>query len=83
MAFCPLGNSDHVVFAVSINFLSNSQKDTPFHSIAYDYSCPDWDSLDDHLRHVPWEDTFKLCTFAAASELFEWGQAGRCIYLSM
>ena len=40
MAFPPLGNSDHVV-SVSIDFPSNSQRDAPFHRIAYDYSCAD------------------------------------------
>ena len=25
----------------------------------YDFSHPDWNSLHDHLRHVPWEDIFK------------------------
>ena len=35
MAFLPLGNSDHVVFSVSIDFPSNSQRDAPFHRIAY------------------------------------------------
>ena len=39
MAFPPLGNSDHVVVSVSIDFLTNSQQDAPFHRIAYDYSC--------------------------------------------
>ena len=38
MAFRPLGNSDHVVVSVSIDFPSNSQQDAPFHRIAYDYS---------------------------------------------
>ena len=38
MAFPPLGNSDHVTTTVSIEFLSNSQRDAPFHRIAYDYS---------------------------------------------
>ena len=38
MAFPPLGNSDHVVVSVSIDFTSNSQWDAPFHRIAYDYS---------------------------------------------
>ena len=42
MAFPPLGNSDHVVVPVSIDFPSNSQRDAPFHSIAYDYSRTDW-----------------------------------------
>ena len=48
MAFLPLGNSDHVVVSVSIDFPSNSQWDAPFHRIAYDYSCADWDGLCDH-----------------------------------
>ena len=41
MAAPPLGNSDHVVASVSINFPSNSQRDALFHRIAYDYSCAD------------------------------------------
>ena len=57
-AFPPLGNSDHVVVSVSIDFPSNSQRDGPFHRIAYDYSRADWNGLPDHLRDVPWEDIF-------------------------
>ena len=53
MAFPPLGSSDHVVVSVSIDFPSNSQRDAPFHRIAYDYSRADWDGLCDHLRDVP------------------------------
>ena len=53
MAFPPLGNSDHVVVSVSIDFPTNSQQDAPFHRIAYDYSRADWDGLRDHLRDVP------------------------------
>ena len=60
MAFPPLENSDRVVVSVSIDFPSNSQWDAPFHRIAYDYSCADWDGLHDHLSYVPWEDIFKL-----------------------
>ena len=41
MAFCPLGNPDHVV-SVSSEFPRNSKQDTPFHCIAYDYSRADW-----------------------------------------
>ena len=41
MAFPPLRNSDHVFVSVSIDFLTNSQQDTPFHCIAFDYSCAD------------------------------------------
>ena len=35
MAFPPLGNSDHVVVSVSIDFPTNSQRDDTFHRIAY------------------------------------------------
>ena len=72
MAFPPLGNSDHVVVLVSIDFPLNSQRDVPFHRIAYDYFRADWDGLCDHLRDVPWEDIFKLGASAAASEFYEW-----------
>ena len=68
MVFPPLGNSDHVVVSVSIDFSTNSQEDAPFHRIAYDYSLADWDGLCDHLRDVPWENIFKLDASAAASE---------------
>ena len=54
MAFPPLGNSDHVVVSVSIDFPINSKQDTPFHRVAYDYSDADWDGLRDDLRDVPW-----------------------------
>ena len=71
MAFPPLGNSDHVV-SVSIDFPSYSQQDDPFHCIAYDYFCADWNGLRDHLRDVPWEHIFKLAASAATSEFCEW-----------
>ena len=76
MAFRLLENSDHVVVSVSTDFPSNSQQDTSFHCIAYDYSCADWDSLHNHLREVLWEDIFKLSVSAAASEFCEWVQVG-------
>ena len=38
MAFPPLGNSDHVVVAASIDFPTNSKRDAPFHCIAHGYS---------------------------------------------
>ena len=50
MAFPPLGNSDNVVASESP---LNSQRDAPFHHIAYNYSCADLDSFCDHLRDVP------------------------------
>ena len=79
MAF-PLGNSDHVVVSVSIDFPTNSQQDAPFPCIAYHYSCADWDGLCDHLRDVPWEDIFKLGA-SAASEFCEWIQVGIDVYI--
>ena len=81
MAFRPLGNSDHVVVSVSIDFPTNSQRNVPFHRIAYDYSRADWDGLSDHLRDVPWEDIFKLGASAAASEFCEWVQVGIDVYI--
>ena len=62
MAYPPLRNSDHVVVSVSIDFLSNSQREALFDSIANDYSRDDWDGLRDHLRDVLWMDMdiFKL-----------------------
>ena len=71
MAFAPLGKSDHVVVSVSIDFPSNSQRDAPFHHIAYDYFRADLEGLCDHLRNVPWEDMFKLGA-SATSEFCEW-----------
>ena len=81
MAFPPLGNSDHVVVSVSIDFPANSQQGAPFHHIAYDYSRADWDGLRDHLRDVPWEDIFKLSASAAASEFCEWFQVEIDVYI--
>ena len=68
MGFPPLGNSDHVVVTVSIDFPSNSQQCAPFHCIAFDYSRADWDSLFDQFRDIPWNGIFKLSASAAACE---------------
>ena len=67
--------------SVSIDFPTNSQREVPFHGIAYDYSCADWDGLCDHLRDVPWEDIFKLGASAAAKEFCEWVQVGTDVYI--
>ena len=72
MAFPALGNSDHVVVLVSIDFPSNSKGDILFHCIGYDYSSADWDGLPDYLRDVPWEDVFKRGASPPASEVCEW-----------
>ena len=81
MAFPPLGNSDHVIVLVSIDFPTNLKQDAPFHRIAYDYSCADWYGLHDHFRDVPWEDIFKLNPSTAASEFCEWVQVGIDVYI--
>ena len=81
MAFTRLGNSDHVVVSVSIDFPINSKQDTPFHCVAYDHSRADWDGLRDHLRDVPCEDIFKLGASIAASDFCEWVQVGIDVYI--
>ena len=68
MVFPPLGNSNHIVVSVSIEFPSDSQRDALFHCIAYDYSHADFGGLRDLLRDVPWEDTFELGVSTAASK---------------
>ena len=41
MAFPPLGNSNHVVVSVSIDFPINSKQDAKSHRIVDGYSCAD------------------------------------------
>ena len=82
MPFPPLGNSDHVVVSVSIDFPSNSQQDVPLHYIAYDNSCADWDDLHDDLRDVPWEDVFKLSASPPFSQFSERNQVGIDMYIT-
>ena len=69
--FPPLGNYDHFVVSVFIDFPSNSQWDALFYPIAYDYSHADWDGLCDHLKDAPWEGVFRLSPSAAVSEFCE------------
>ena len=83
MAFPPLGNSDHVVVSVSIDFPVNSKRDAPFHRIAYDYSRADWNGFRDHLRDVSVEDIFKFSTSAAAGKFCEWVQVGIDVCISL
>ena len=68
MAFPPLGNSDHVVVSVSIDFPVNSQQDDLFHCIAHDCSNANWDGPRDNLRDVLWDNIFELSASAAASK---------------
>ena len=80
-SFPSLGNSDHASVSVFINLPSISQRDAPFHRIAYDYSRADWHGLRDHLRDVPWEDIFKLSASAAAREFCGWVRVGIDVYI--
>ena len=81
MAFPPLGNSDHVVVTVSIDFPINSKQDALFHHVAYDYSDTDWDGLYDHLRDVLWKNIFKLSASATAIKFCEWVHVGIDVYI--
>ena len=81
MAFCPLGNPDHVVASVSIGFSSNWQWDAPFHHIAYYYSRADWDGLHGYLTDVSREDIFKLGASADASEFCDLVQVEIDVYI--
>ena len=69
MAFPLLGNSDHVAVLVSVEFPSNTKRDTPSHLIAYDHSHAGLESLCDDLTDIPWEDIFKSSA-SAASEFY-------------
>ena len=77
-AFPVLGNSDHVVISVSIDFPSNSKWDAPFHRIAYPRA--ESDSFCDHFKDVSWEDIFKLGA-SAAYEFCEWVQFKIDVYI--
>ena len=81
MTSLPLGNSDHVVVSVSIDFPSNSQWDAPFHRIAYGYSRAYWNGLRVNLRGFSWEDIFKLGDSTAASDFCDWDQVGIDVYI--
>ena len=79
--FPSIGKFYHIVVSVSIDFPSNSQRDAPFHRLAYDYSHADLVGLRDHLRDVLWEDIFKLDASTAASEFCEWVQVAIDVYI--
>ena len=84
MVFPPLGNSNHVVISVSIDFPSNSKKDALFHRTTVQllgYSCADWDPLRDYLRDVSWEDVLKLGASLDAAEFCEWVLVGIGVYV--
>ena len=49
--------------------------------MVYDYSWADCIGLHDHLRDVPWEDTFKLDASVAVSEFSEWIQVEINVYI--
>ena len=49
--------------------------------MAYGHSCANWVGLCDHLRDVPWEDIFEFSASVAATEFYEWVQAGIDVYI--
>ena len=48
------------------------------HCITCDYTCADWEGLCDHLRNVPWENSFK---FDASGEFCWLAQVGIDVYI--
>ena len=80
-----LGNSDHAVVLVSINFLSNSKGDALSRSTDNDHSRPDWIDLLYHLRNVPSEGMFEIdaSPSAAVTDFCEWVQVGIDLYISL
>ena len=60
VAFLLFGHLNHVVISVPIDFFRNLKGNTLFHCRAYDYCCPDWDSLQVYMRDVPLKDVFNI-----------------------
>ena len=71
-AFAPLGDSDHVVVSVSVDFAVTSENEAPYHHKAFDYSRADWDGFGDHLKDFPRNDIYKYDESRAACEFSEW-----------
>ena len=67
-----LGNSDHVVVSVYVDFVVTSEKDAPYHRKAFDYRRADWDGFRDHLRDVLWNNIYNYGASRAACEFSEW-----------
>ena len=68
MPLCQLGNSDHVLVSVFIDFIWNTHQNASFYTKLMTVAILIgmlWDSLHDHLRDVPWEDIIKLSASTA------------------
>ena len=87
VAVPPLGNCNHIVFSVSVDFPSNSKTDILFHGTASDYSRADWDGLCDYLSRsrlklmyisdmIPWVN--KIDGNSKRSELNESSRSEGC-----
>ena len=72
----PLGNSDHLVVSVDVDFIDKSNKEHPYHRTVFSYSNADWDGLRDYLRDVPWIDIFRHNANYAAKEITDWIDIG-------
>ena len=80
VALLSLGNHDHVLVSVSIDFPSNSKRDAPFPHTAYNNFRAGWGDLHNHLGDVSCKDIFKLGTSAAGTE-FVSGSRFEMIYV--
>ena len=81
VAFPLFVHLNHVVISVPIDFSRNSKRNTLFHCRAYDYCCPDWDSLQVYMRDVPMKDVFNIDTSAAVMN-FVSGSRLELMYIS-
>ena len=80
VGFPSLGNSDHVVVSVLIEFLVSSKGDVPFHHIISNYSPTDWDGFCDHIKNVPLE-VFDQGASVDALDFWVWAQVGTDLYI--
>ena len=60
VAFSSLGDSEHVVVSLSMDFSVRSKIDDSSHRKAFDYSSTDWDSFHNPIRDGPRENLLKL-----------------------
>ena len=73
---CPLGNSDHSVVNVAIDFNSSLTHDPPIHRQLFSYHRGDWDNFRDLIRDIPLDYIFSLDADNCAKEITSWLQVG-------
>ena len=77
----PLGNSDHSVVNVAIDFNTFSSRDPPIHRKLFSYHRGDWDNFRDLIRDLPLDYIFHLDTEKCAEEISSWLQVGIDAYI--